>query len=139
MSTPLHGELVIQLANLQAKIQKRLNGPLSLHGIGFTEYLVLRQLNQAPGHSLRRIDLAQEVGLSASGVTRVLNPMEKIGLVKKDHVVRDARVRLVALTPVGENVLKEADTSFNQVAESLFTPIDSKKQEALSGIVGALL
>lgn len=139
MSALLPDELLIQLASLQTKIQKRLSGPLSLYGIGLTEYLVLRRLSHAPGHSMRRIDLAQDVGLSASGVTRVLNPMEKIGLVKKDHVARDARVRLVALTPAGENVLTEANTAFTQVAESILTPIDGKKQKTLSDLVGELL
>src|SRR3546814_10538246 len=96
-----HGELLVQLTNLQTKIQAHLSRPLSLYGIGFTEYLVLRSLKLAPARRMRRIDLAQAVGLSASGVTRVLNPMEKIGLVEKDHIERDARVRLVALTEEG--------------------------------------
>lgn len=139
MTTLSHGELLVQLTHLQTKIQGHLSRPLSLHGIGFTEYLVLRSLNLAPGHKMRRIDLAQAVGLSASGVTRVLNPMEKIGLVAKDHIERDARVRLVALTDAGTRVFDEANASFNQVAESLLTPIGPQKQEVLAGLIDALL
>ena len=52
-------------------------------------------LNEASTHSLKRIDLAEQVGLSASGVTRMLLPMEKIGLISKEEGARDARVSLV--------------------------------------------
>ncbi|MCI2809745.1 MarR family winged helix-turn-helix transcriptional regulator [Eoetvoesiella caeni] len=130
---------MIQLTNLQSRIQGQLSRPLSLYGIGLTEYLILRSLKSAPAHRMRRIDLAQAVGLSASGVTRVLNPMEKIGLVEKDHVERDARVRLVVLTEAGTRVFDEASTSFNQVAESLLKPISPEQQKALAGLVNALL
>lgn len=104
-------------------MEKRLGGPLSLYGIELTESLVLRSLSLAPDHKLRRIDLAEAVGLSASGVTRVLNPMEKIGLVEKDHFERDARVRLVALTDAGKSVLEEVRVGFDQAAESVLAPI----------------
>lgn len=139
MTTLSHGELLVQLTNLQTKIQGQLSRPLSAHGIGLTEYLVLRSLSLDLTHKMRRIDLAHAIGLSASGVTRVLNPMEKIGLVEKDHVERDARVRLVALTEAGARVFDEASTSFNQVAESILTPLSEKQQEALAHVVDALL
>ena len=93
--------LLISLINLNTRLEKSLSGPLSLHGISLTEYMVLRQLAQAPEQKLRRIDLAQQVGLSASGVTRLLNPMEKTGLIDKEQVERDARVSLVTLTSAG--------------------------------------
>ncbi|MFT0545871.1 MarR family winged helix-turn-helix transcriptional regulator [Allopusillimonas ginsengisoli] len=139
MSTPFPGELLVQLTKFQTTVQKRLGGPLSLYGIGLTEFLVLRSLSLAPDYKMRRIDLAEAVGLSASGVTRVLNPMEKIGLVEKDHVERDARVRLVALTDAGKNVFKEARVVFDQAAESLLAPVDQKTQQALADIIGALV
>ena len=139
MSTCPEGELLIKLANLQTRIQKRLSSALAPHGISFTEYLVLFQLNQAPGKTMRRIDLAEKVGLSASGVTRLLNPMQKIGLVKKEENARDARVSLVALTGTGNTIFQDAETSFNQAAEALLTAIDNKDQAALSGLVNVLL
>ena len=117
MSTCPEGELLIKLANLQTRIQKRLSSALAPHGISFTEYLVLFQLNQAPGKTMRRIDLAEKVGLSASGVTRLLNPMQKIGLVKKEENARDARVSLVALTGTGNTIFQDA--AGNTIATAL--------------------
>ena len=70
-------KLVMSLSALHSKMLKRLESQLSIHGISFTEFLVMYQLNQAPGNTMRRIELAENIGLSASGVTRLLAPMEK--------------------------------------------------------------
>jgi len=132
-------ELLIKLTSLQSKIQKKLGGSLSLHGISFTEYFVLRQLAGTPGKKMRRIDLAREVGLTPSGITRLLNPMEKIGLVTKEKAARDARVSFVAITNSGEKILKDASTTFNEAAKTLLSPINSKERELLSGITTKLI
>lgn len=139
MSTFFQGELLIKLVALHSKIQRLLVGPLSCHGISLTEYLVLRQLHQSPNKKLRRIDLAQQVGLSASGVTRLLNPMQKVGLISKEEVARDARVSLVTLTSTGENILKDANISFDQTAQSFLEQINAKEQSNLLKITDALL
>jgi DNA-binding MarR family transcriptional regulator len=139
MGATAAGELLLKLANLHTKFLKRLSGPLSAHGISFTEYQVLLQLREAPEGKLRRIDLAEQVGLSASGITRVLNPMQKIGLVNKEENARDARVSLVTLSSAGKKIFREASTSFEQTAEELFKGISSKEVAALTGLARALL
>lgn len=57
---------------------------------------------------MRRIDLADKVWLTASWVTRLLLPMEKIWLVWREINESDARVSYVTLAPGGKNKLKEA-------------------------------
>ncbi|MDH7942892.1 MarR family transcriptional regulator [Pseudohongiella sp. SYSU M77423] len=131
--------LLISLINLNTRLEKSLSGPLSLHGISLTEYMVLRQLAQAPEQKLRRIDLAQQVGLSASGVTRLLNPMEKTGLIDKEQVERDARVSLVTLTSAGKKILEDAGTTFDQSAQSMLAPLKPAEQNTLQALISALL
>jgi DNA-binding MarR family transcriptional regulator len=104
MTKHTEGELVMNIINLQSKIQKRIGGALSVHGVGLSEYLVLHQLFIAPGQKMRRVDLAEQVGLSPSGITRLLNPMEKIGLIEKEENPRDARVSLVTLSIAGKRI-----------------------------------
>jgi DNA-binding MarR family transcriptional regulator len=139
MATSGETELLIQLTNLQAKFQKTLTAGLSPHGISVTEYLVLRQLVEAPGKKLRRIDLAQAVGLTPSGVTRLLNPMEKIGLVSKEAGARDARVSLVAIAPAGETIYRESSVAFAETSKELLVRLDTRDREALSRIANTLL
>jgi DNA-binding MarR family transcriptional regulator len=128
-------ELVMSIINLHSKIQKRIGGALSLHGVGLSEYLVLHQLFIAPNQKMRRVDLAEQVGLSPSGVTRLLNPMEKIGLIEKEDNPRDARVSLVALSIAGKRVYEETQLSFQHASISLFEPLDSKRLGAFSELV----
>jgi DNA-binding MarR family transcriptional regulator len=110
-------------ALLHTKLQKRVDMRMSLHGISFTEFMILHQLNEAPGQSLRRIDLAESVGLSASGVTRLLAPMEKIGLVQKEANPRDARVSMVRLSDAGKTLYGEASETLGHGAVELLEPL----------------
>lgn len=139
VSASFQSELLIKLISLHAKIQRQTAGSLSCHGISLTEYLVLRRLYQAENHKARRIDLAEQVGLSASGITRLLNPMQKIGLVVKEEVARDARVSLVALTSAGEKIFNDASSSFNAVAESIFGKVAADDQAELFRFLNILL
>ncbi len=112
-------QMLLDLLTLQGRLGKRMGNALSVHGISLTEYLVLQGLQQAPEGKMRRIDLAESIGVTASGVTRLLNPMEKIGLVAKEATERDARVSLVALTEAGARTLEEATVTFAEAASRL--------------------
>lgn len=139
MSALPNSALVLMLANLTMKMQKRLGSALTPHGLSFTEYLVLRELVNAPGKKCRRIDLAETVGLSASGVTRLLNPMEKVGLVKKEEAPRDARVSLVAPTRVGEKIFRESDITIAHTSDAFLSALGEADKATFGRMVTALL
>ncbi|WP_438862282.1 MarR family winged helix-turn-helix transcriptional regulator [Neptunicella sp.] len=122
-------QLLIQLYKAQSDLLKPIESSLSAHGINYTELLVMYQLSLAPHLTMRRIELANAVSLSASGVTRLLLPMEKIKLVEKQQNSRDARVSLVKLTPTGQQVLTEALESFKQSAQSATQTLDTAQLE----------
>lgn len=102
------------------KIERRISG----HGISYSEYIVLFHLGNAVDKTLRRIDLAEKVALTPSGITRMLKPMEKIGLISKEANARDARVSLVKLTESGERILNEASESMEFTAGEILNGID---------------
>ena len=127
--------LVMSIVNLHSKIQKRIGGALSVHGVGLSEYLVLHQLFITPGQKMRRVDLAEQVGLTPSGITRLLNPMEKIGLIEKENNPRDARVSLVALSIVGKRIYQQAQVSFQHASTTLLEQLDTKRLGMFSELV----
>ena len=96
----------IGLSKLQSIMNRRFDSALG--GLGLNEFIILFHLDQAPDTKMRRIDLAEKIGLTASGVTRILLPMEKVGLVKREVNEHDARVSLVMLEPGGKRKLDEA-------------------------------
>ncbi len=110
----------LQLAKVQAIMNRRFDSGLG--GLGQSEFIILYHLGQADGEALRRIDLAEKVGLTASGVTRLLLPMEKIGLIKSGAIGEDARVRSVILAPGGKRKLFEAIERAGLLLEEIIPP-----------------
>lgn len=117
--------LFINLTKAFTESTRRFSG--GLDGMGFNEFTILFHLAHTPEKKMRRIDLAEKIGITASGITRLLAPMEKIGLVKRQAASRDARVSLVAITPSGERNLKESMERAEQMAEKIF-PHDTIKK-----------
>lgn len=113
-------KFIFELSSLYTKVFKTIDRRLSVHGITFTEFFVMYELYNAPTKSMRRIDIAESVGMSASGITRVLNPMEKLKIVEKEVNARDARVSLVKLTDAGAELLENALKTVEESAEELF-------------------
>ncbi len=97
----------MNISKVQSLVSRRFDG-LSAHGISFSDFMILYLLNQAPGGKLRRIDLAEKIGLTASGVTRMLVPMEKTGLIQREANERDARVSYASLTDTGRRIFEDA-------------------------------
>lgn len=78
------------------------------HKIGLASYDVLVQLVEAPRRKLRMSELADAVLLSRSGLTRLVDRMQREGLVERQPDPYDARGLFTVLTPAGLAALKDA-------------------------------
>lgn len=130
-------KLLINLFKVQAMMSRRFDR-LSMHGIGFNDFLILHLLQQADGGKMRPTDLAERTGLTASGVTRMLLPMEKIGLIARQAGVRDARVSLVVITAAGKRIYEESLETANLIAKEIVPAEYSKNNHPLAGFLKAL-
>ncbi|MFE4975500.1 MarR family winged helix-turn-helix transcriptional regulator [Kitasatospora sp. NPDC056651] len=114
-------DTALRLVRAQAALVKRFDAGLSgLHGVSLADFTMLLHLSQAPGGRMRRVDLAEALGLTASGVTRGLAPLERIGLVSREAAARDARVTYAALTPTGRERLAEMLYTARKIAAEHF-------------------
>jgi DNA-binding MarR family transcriptional regulator len=118
---------------------KRLESQLSVHGISFTEFQVMAQLNGAPEKTMRRIELAESISLSASGVTRLLAPMEKRKMVQRQVNARDARVSLVQLSDVGGELFKDSLVTYEHAAATFMQALDSGQLKQMNELTEKLL
>ncbi|MBT8102576.1 MAG: MarR family transcriptional regulator [Gammaproteobacteria bacterium] len=101
--------LALTFAAAWGRFERRLDAALgSIRGISFAEYRLLQALGDAPNAQSSRVDLARVVGLTPSGVTRALRPMEKLGIVATVKSKRDARLAIAGLTPAGRELLSDA-------------------------------
>jgi DNA-binding MarR family transcriptional regulator len=78
------------------------------HGLTINDYEVLLHLSREEGGMLRRVDLAERVILTASGITRLLDGLERQGFVEKANCETDARVTYAKLTDAGRDKLRHA-------------------------------
>ena len=93
---------------------------LAEHGLTINDYEALLQLSRAEGRSMRRIDLASKLLLTASGVTRMLDGLEREGYVEKGSCASDARVTYAVLTAQGAAKLESAQCSHVAAICALF-------------------
>ena len=132
-------KLVMDLSQLHSKILKRIEPQLSVHGISFTEFLVMTRLNGAPNQTMRRIELAESIGLSASGVTRLLAPMEKRKFVQRQANARDARVSLVQLSDMGTQLFSDALTTYEHATAAFVQTLDGGQLKQMNDLSEKLL
>lgn len=97
------------LLRVHSALVKALDAKLeAAHGLPLSSYEVLLFLDCAPGHKLRMAELAEHVLLSRSGMTRLIDRLERDGLVARNTCMRDGRGCYAALTAEGEQVLEQA-------------------------------
>lgn len=132
-------EFCLRLTRAYATLTRRLDSALgSVHGLSFGDFMILYHLDRAPGKRLRRIDLAERLGLTASGVTRTLLPLEKLWLVERQPDPRDARVGYALLTDTGQQLLTYALVTVGPIAQEATQSMSADQIDALSGLLGQL-
>ena len=97
----------INLTAVHSKVVQSFDRGLG-NGVGFNDFIILYHLYNAEDQKMRRIDLAEKMSLSASGITRLLLPMEKLGQIKREESEHDGRVSFVKLAPGGKKLFEEA-------------------------------
>ena len=112
--------VTLRLLQTVSDFRARLSGDFSsVHGLSVNDFLLMLHLDQAPKHRLSRVDLAKKMRISASTVTRMARPMEKLGLLDRQAHVRDARSIFVVLTQAGQTKFQEASDSFMKQSQAL--------------------
>ena len=124
-------------ASLTRQLSARLEAG---HGLTLNDYDVLVQLAYATDRQLRRVDLARSVLLSPSGITRLLDGLEREGWVEKRHCKSDARVTSAVLTASGLAKFKSARKTHLADIEAVFGSRYSPDELAtISSLLGRLL
>ncbi|HEV7134101.1 MAG TPA: MarR family transcriptional regulator [Gaiellaceae bacterium] len=130
----------LRFLRAHAAVTRQLSARLESHaGLTLSDFDVLAQLFHAPDRRLRRVDLARTVLLSASGITRLLDGLERAGWVEKASCASDARVTYAVLTAAGEAKFSEARASHHADIDELFgSRFSDDERAALSELLGRL-
>lgn len=132
----------------------RLSQTLGEHGLSMNEFEVLLRLARSPGQRLRMSDLAVQTGLTTSGVTRVVDRLEKNGLASRTTCDDDRRGTWATITETGSGRLESAvgdhlrdidrwytgllsDRQLSALTEALRVVRDAVRPESVAGVTDA--
>ena len=133
-------EAFVSLLRAHASVTRQLNAQLTLdHGLTLSDFEVLVRLSRAEERRMRRVDLADQVLLSASGVTRLLDGLERQGLVERASCESDRRVVYAVLTDEGLDRLRSAASShFAEIDAALGARLDEDELTSLTALLDRL-
>jgi len=130
----------IRFLRAHAALTRELGARLEAeHGLTMSDFDVLIQLYHAPDHAMKRIDIARQVLLTPSGITRLLDGLERCGVVAKRSCESDARVSYAVLTDEGLRKVEEARQSHQADIDELFgAALSPKEREQLAELLSRL-
>ena len=132
----MFSRLIRAHANLSRELSARL---ITEHGLTINDYEALLHLSHADEHGLKRVDLAERLMLTPSGVTRLLDGLERDGWVCKGQCASDARITYAVLTPEGRERLESAGrTHIAQIREIFEARFSADELEQLVDLLGRL-
>ena len=111
---------------------------LADHGLTLNDFDVLAQLSRVPEGRLRRVDLVERLLLTPSGITRLLDGLERAGYVDKAACDTDARVTYAVQTDLGYEKLREAVATHVSDVETSLQRLDEGELETLASLLARL-
>ncbi|HEX8074204.1 MAG TPA: MarR family winged helix-turn-helix transcriptional regulator [Thermoleophilaceae bacterium] len=131
----------VNLLRAHATLRRSMDANLlAEHDLTINDYEVLLALAHAPDRRMRRVDLAERVLLTQSGITRLLQGLERGGLVERGDCPTDGRVVYALLTDEGYSRLREASRTHLDDIRSLFAARFTQDElETLRGLLGRVL
>lgn len=138
MNTEL--SLVLDLALARTLVTRDVDNTLGAHhGLGLNDLALLLELRSTPQGRMRRVELANRLGVTTSGVARQLGPLERRKIVARESNPADARLALVVLTGAGAKLLDEALATAEEDAERVlakhWSPAERQRLGKLLGAV----
>lgn len=124
------------LLRAHAALTKELDAELeAAHGLPLVSYEVLMNLAEAEGERMRMCDLAESVVLSRSGLTRLVDRLERDGLIERAQCPSDARGAYAVLTAAGsERMAGARRTHLAAVRERFLAHLSAEEQQALADV-----
>lgn len=117
-------------------LMEKFSPTLAVHGMSENEFEVLIRLGRTPGGRLRMSDLATQTKLTSSGVTRVVDRLERTGLIERTSCDDDRRGTWAQITSRGLTKVSAAVVDHLKDVEEWLT--GQLSQEQLEALTSAL-
>lgn len=108
-------------------------------GLGITpvQYAILQMVHNHPGFDQRT--LARNIALDTSTTAGVVDRLETRGLLARSAAPDDRRVRLLTLTPAGEQLLADAIAPMEHAQELILAPLTIAQRDEFMRLLSLLV
>jgi len=121
-------------AEVNVGLNARLAEQVARYGLAPIEFEVLIRLVRSPRGSLRMTDLSAQTSLTSSGITRLVDRLERDGLVHRDACPTDRRSSFAVISRAGRQRVDDILPGHLQLIEDLFTgPLEPAELDCLLG------
>ncbi len=128
-------QFFLQMQKVNNNVTRRFDRGLS--GLGFNEFAILLHLNQSESGSMSCVALAEALGLTASAITRILGPMEKVGYIKRAPHEQDKRISLISIARGGTAYLENSMENALDLSDTML-PKEVLKESSISDAMTTL-
>lgn len=127
----LHTEAFLNLARTSERMQRALHLQLKPYGITETQYNSLRILRGAGSHGLTCAEIAERLVSQDPDITRLVERLQRQGMVRRERGAKDRRVVLTKITAAGLDRLKETDPVVNSTVHALLSHLSQSELKTL--------
>lgn len=131
-------EGVVGLLLTADRMRRDLARVVEPRGLTLQQYNVLRILRGAGERGLPTLDIAERMIEHAPGITRLLDRLERKGLVRRERCVRDRRRMLVVINPSGLRLLRDLDAPMAKADDALIDRLGSRRTVTLIRLLEAV-
>jgi DNA-binding MarR family transcriptional regulator len=131
-------EAAIALMRTASVVSRRFARVVEPHGISLAQYNVLRILRGAGPAGLPTLAIRDRMIDEGSTVTRLLDKLERAGLVRRDRSRPDRRQVLCTITPAGEALLATLDPAMDAADEATMSVLGAAELRTLIELLGTL-
>ena len=131
----LQEEAYLSLIRTAAMLSHSFNDALKDRGITGTQYNALRVLRGAGPRGLCRNEVRDRLVARVPDATRLLDRLERMGLIERERSGGDRRVVTTRITPAGTRLLAELDEPTLALHQRQFADADEAELRALVGVL----
>jgi len=119
-------------------LKRRFSRIIEPHGISGQQYNVLRILRGAHPERLPTLEIAERMIEEAPGITRLLDRLERKGLVRRERCDHDRRQVLCEITRKGLTLLEKLDPAVDRADDETLGPLSAADLQSLIRILDAV-
>ena len=129
-------KLIYTIGLLWGKISSSLDGVLQKNNLNISKFNILMIIKHIGGYDgIQQNEISKRLLVTASNITKLLDKLEKDGLITRNSKKDDRRVKLIRITDYGSNLLNQVWPEYKRTMEELISKIPSDKIFAVEKIL----